>query len=95
MLLAAPDSLEVVGPGRLLCPCVLHYHGWSGLPFPSPGGLPDPWIEPYCSSDSLPSEPPGSAGVVQCLCLSYFASSQFSSGDVGPHNLRFSLNSGI
>ena len=19
---------------------------WSGFPFPSPGGLPDPWIEP-------------------------------------------------
>ena len=35
---------------------------WSGLPFSSPGGLPDPGIEP-CSpalqGDSLPSEPPG------------------------------------
>ena len=27
---------------------------WSGLPFPSPGDLPDPGIEP-----ALPSEPPG------------------------------------
>ena len=35
---------------------------WSGLPFPSPGDLPDPGIEPGCpalQADSLPSEPPG------------------------------------
>ena len=35
---------------------------WSGLPFPSPGGLPDPGIEPWSptpQADSLPSEPPG------------------------------------
>ena len=35
---------------------------WSGLPFPSPGDLPDPGIEPGSPSlwaDSLPSEPPG------------------------------------
>ena len=35
---------------------------WSGLPFPSPGDLPNPGIK-YRSSilqvDSLPSEPPG------------------------------------
>ena len=34
---------------------------WSGLPFPSPGGLPDPGIQPRSSAfqaDSLPSEPP-------------------------------------
>ena len=30
---------------------------WNGLPFPSPGALPDPGIEP--EADSLPSEPPG------------------------------------
>ena len=32
---------------------------WSGLPFPSPGNLPDPGIEPRSSTlqaDSLPSE---------------------------------------
>ena len=32
---------------------------WSGLPFPSPGNLPDPGIEPGSSSlqaDSLPTE---------------------------------------
>ena len=35
---------------------------WSGLPFPSPGDLPDPGIEtrsPALEADSLPSEPPG------------------------------------
>ena len=34
---------------------------WSGLPFPSPGYLPDPGIKPGCptlKADSLPSEPP-------------------------------------
>ena len=29
---------------------------WSGLPFPSPGDLPDPGIEPGSQVDSLPSE---------------------------------------
>ena len=35
---------------------------WSGLPFTSPGDLPDPGIEPMSPAlqvDSLPSEPPG------------------------------------
>ena len=35
---------------------------WSGLPFPSPGDLPDPGIKlgsPALQADSLPSELPG------------------------------------
>ena len=35
---------------------------WSGLPFPSPGDLPDPGIKPgspTLQADALPSEPPG------------------------------------
>ena len=35
---------------------------WSGVPFPSPGDLPDPGIKPrspVLQADSLPSEPPG------------------------------------
>ena len=34
---------------------------WSGLPFPSPGVLPDLGIEPFpaLQADSLSSEPPG------------------------------------
>ena len=34
---------------------------WSGLPFPSPGDLPNPGIEPgspTLQADALPSEPP-------------------------------------
>ena len=33
---------------------------WSGLPFPSPGDLPDPGIEPRSPAwvDALPPEPP-------------------------------------
>ena len=51
---------------------------WSGLPFPSPGDLPNPGIEPGSPSlqaDALPSEPPGKltsptslvAQTVKCL----------------------------
>ena len=39
---------------------------WGGLPFPSPGDLPDPGIEPGSPAlqvNSLPTEPPGK----QCL----------------------------
>ena len=35
---------------------------WSGLPFSSPGNLPDPGIEPRSptlQANALPSEPPG------------------------------------
>ena len=35
---------------------------WSGVPFPSPGDLPDPGIEPRSPAlwaDALTSEPPG------------------------------------
>jgi len=39
---------------------------WSGSPFPSPGDLPNPGIEPRfpaLQADSLPSEPPGRPGI--------------------------------
>ena len=46
---------------------------WSGLPFPSPGDLPDPGIKSpslALQSDSLPSEPPRNV----CACvLSHFS----------------------
>ena len=32
---------------------------WSGLPFPSPGDLPNTGIQPQSPADSLSSEPPG------------------------------------
>ena len=39
---------------------------WRGLPFPSPGDLPNPGIEPGSSAlqaDALPSEPPGATSL--------------------------------
>ena len=40
---------------------------WSGLPFPSPGDLPDPGIEPgspTLQADALTSEPPGKPDIM-------------------------------
>ena len=40
---------------------------WSGLPFPSPGDLPNPGIEPGSpawQADALPSEPPGKSSTL-------------------------------
>ena len=40
---------------------------WSGLPFPSPGDLPDPGIKPRSpalQADTLTSEPPGKSSKV-------------------------------
>ena len=45
---------------------------WSGLPFPSPGDLPDPGIEPWSptlQADALPSEPPGQPGEKPRQCI--------------------------
>ena len=45
---------------------------WSGLPFPSPGDLPDPGIQPQSptlQADTLPSESPGNS---KFLLLVYF-----------------------
>ena len=43
---------------------------WSGLPFPSPGDLPDPRIEPRSpalQTDSLPAEPQGKPSLLPKL----------------------------
>ena len=48
-------------PARLLCPCESPGNNMSGQPFPSPGDLSNPGIEPGSPAlqmDSLPSEPP-------------------------------------
>ena len=45
---------------------------WSGLPFPSPGDLPDPGIEPRSpalQADALTSEPPGKLSTKELLLL--------------------------
>ena len=55
-----PGSLQSVGFSR--------QEHWSGLPFPSPGGLPNPGIEPGSPAlwaDSLPTELQGKPGVWQ------------------------------
>ena len=52
---------------------------WSGLPFPSPGDLPNPGIElgsPTLQADALTSEPPGKPlckPVLLLLLLSRFS----------------------
>ena len=46
---------------------------WSGQPFPSPGDLPNPGIQPRAPTlqvDSLPAEPPGKP----YNCVAYVAS---------------------
>ena len=45
---------------------------WSGLPLPSPGGLPDPGIEsgpPALQADSLPTELEGSSSISHWIWL--------------------------
>ena len=44
---------------------------WSGQPFPSPGDLPNPGIEPRSpalQADSLPREPPGKPIIWEVCC---------------------------
>jgi len=56
-----------VTPWTVACQAVLSMEFfrkgyWNGLPFPSPGDLPDPRTQPKSSAlqaDSLWSEPPG------------------------------------
>ena len=57
---------------------------WSGLPFPSPGDLPNPGIEPRSpasQADALTSEPPGKTWGIffNPLFCQYPVSSPFSS----------------
>ena len=63
---------------------------WSGLPFPSPGDLPNPGIEPRYTAlqtDALSSEPPGKP-----FYFSRLSSVQFSlsvvSDSLPPHELQ-------
>ena len=57
------DSLGSPGqqPARPLSVECSRQEYWSGLPFPSPGNLPDPGIEsrsPVLQADTSPTEPP-------------------------------------
>ena len=58
LTLATPWTVALQAP---LCTGVSRQESWSGLPFPSPGDLPNPGIKsgpPALQADSLPSEPP-------------------------------------
>ena len=58
-LFATPWTLAHQAP---LSTEFLRQEYWSGLPFPSPGDLPDPEIEPgspALQANALPSEPSG------------------------------------
>ena len=62
---------------------------WSGLPFPSPGDLPDPGIKPRSpalQADTLTSEPPGKAIIsLYSLCFSQASPSSKHLADTRPH----------
>ena len=50
---------------------ILTTPSWSGLPFPSPGDVPDPEIEtrsPALQADSLPSKPPRKRYSISNFC---------------------------
>ena len=61
----SPDSLGPHGPVAHQAPPSMEFSRqeyWSGLPFPSPGDLPDLGIKPGSpplQTDALPSEPAG------------------------------------
>ena len=49
---------------------------WSGLPYPSPGDLPDPGTEPgspTLRTDALPSEPPGKPSLIRYWFANIFS----------------------
>ena len=55
---------------------------WSGLPFPSPGDLPDPGIEPWSptfQADTLTSEPPGKSFTCQTYTFTMYTKDLFGS----------------
>ena len=57
---------------------------WSGLPFPSPGNLPNPGIEPgslALQADSLPSEPPRKLGNNQYHSVIFETASMYHISD--------------
>ena len=58
------DPMDYVAHQAPLCMGFSRHEYWSGLPFPSPGDLPDSGIEPgspALQADSLPTELPGNS----------------------------------
>ena len=65
------NLMECSPPGSSILG-ILQTRYWSGLPFPSPGDLPNPGIEhgsPKLQADSLLTEPPGKPLNQRCLIL--------------------------
>ena len=57
------DPMDSATPWTVACQAPLstrfpRQEGWSGLPFPSPGDLPDPGMEPKCFFTPEPSGKP-------------------------------------
>ena len=69
---------------------------WSGLPFPYPGDLPDPGIEPgspTLQADALPSEPSGNPFVINSSSLTMLCQIQWFPVNEGQYIMfRFSSN---
>ena len=71
------DSLQPHGlqPARLLCPWGFsRKEYWSGLPFPSPGDLPNPGIKPRSptlQADSLSVEPQKSPRILEWVAFPF------------------------
>ena len=78
-------SDSVVTPWTVACQIPFVYgisrqENWNELPFPSPGGLPDPRIKPKSpalQADTLPSEPPGKPFLGEIIKIQHFNYSWF------------------
>ena len=69
---------------------------WSGQPFPSPGDLPKPGIEPRSPTlqvDSLPAEPQGKPIIMQSRLL--FPYDTWSQPEMTPHYKGRLLKKGV
>ena len=65
---------------------------WSVLPFPSPGNLPDPGMEPRSpalQADAILSEPPGNTRVHHAKCLAGRSTSGIKISGRNISNLRY------
>ena len=72
-----------------LCPVSMGFSRqeyWSGLPFLSPGDLPDPGIKPgspALEADALTSEPPGKPIYLKCTSFDQFFAKRFPRMELG------------
>ena len=66
---------------------------WSGLPFSSPGDLPNPGIEPgspALEADTLTSEPPGTKDQTRVPCIERWILNYWTTREV-PLSLNFKV----